>query len=147
MNKKEKFRRMGEGIINIRNHGTPKVGRADGSIGTKPSVPCPDVLEAVVLDEVESWLGRNRIVYDRNNTGSGDIRGDGRIFRYGIKDAGDIIGLLPSGRHLEIECKRGRGGSWSLGQQERCKKIRENNGIYMVVHGACELEILMGELL
>jgi hypothetical protein len=75
----------------------------------------------------------------------GDIRGDGRKYRYGIKDAGDIIGLLPSGRHLEIECKRGRGGSWSLGQQHRCKIIRENNGVYMLVHGLPELEILMIE--
>jgi hypothetical protein len=72
----------------------------------------------------------------------GDIRGDGRKYRYGIKDAGDIIGCLPDGRHYELELKRGKGGSWSKDQQKRCDKVRASNGVYLLIHGVPELETM-----
>jgi hypothetical protein len=144
--KKEQLRITGKGIIDIMKYGKPQ-GRVDGSIGTKPTVPCADVLESVVMEEVEEWLGARRIMYDRNNTGMGDIAGDGRKFRYGIKDAGDIIGCLPSGIHFELELKRGKGGSLSLGQQKRERKVNRNNGVYLIIHSANELEILLGPYL
>lgn len=81
------------------------------------------------------------------NNGKGDLHGDGNIFTYGIIGAGDILGLLPDGRHFEVECKRGRGGRLSEEQQKRWKKIRENNGLYVVVHGVRELELLLGPYL
>jgi hypothetical protein len=137
--KKEQLRITGKGIIDIMHHGKPQ-GRVNGSIGTKPTVLCENVLEGDVLKRCMSWLKARRIVCDRNNTGMGDIAGDGRKFRYGIKDAGDIIGCLPSGIHFEIECKRGTGGSQSLGQQKRMKKVRESNGVYLIIHGENELE-------
>jgi hypothetical protein len=144
--KKERVRILGKGICDIIHHGKPQ-GRKDGSVGTKPTVPCADVKEDVVLDGVSTWLGMHRILYDRNNTGSGDLRGDGRTFRYGIKDAGDIIGCLPNGKHFELELKRGRGGSWSLGQQQRCDKVKLNNGVYLLIHGVPELETMFLPLL
>jgi hypothetical protein len=133
--------RLGKGICDIIHHGKP-VGRKDGAVGTKPTVPCDNVLESVVLEEVEKWLGRHQILYDRNNTGSGDIRGDGRTFRYGIKHAGDILGCLPNGIHFELEVKRGKGGTWSEGQQKRSGKVKCNNGVYLLIHGVPELETM-----
>ncbi len=59
---------------------------------------------------------------------------------YGIKGAGDVVGLTPRGIHLEVECKAGSGGRLSKEQQERQEKIQENMGLYFVVHGLAELE-------
>jgi len=142
----QKKKMLGKGICDIIHHGKPQ-GRKDGSVGTKPTVLCDDVKEDVVLDEVTSWLGKHRILYDRNNTGSGDLRGDGRMFRYGIKDGGDIMGCLPNGIHFELELKRGRGGTWSDGQQKRCAKVRTNKGVYLLIHGVPELETMFLPLL
>lgn len=149
MKKRDKLNRLGEGILHIRDHGYDKrlPGRKDGGIQTKPLVPCPDVLEAEVLKAVMTWLKRNRILCDRNNVGSGDLDNRGAIHSYGIKDGGDIIGCLPNGLHLEIEVKRGRGSVLSLGQQQRRDKVRKNKGVYLVVHGVPELELLMKELI
>lgn len=116
----------------------PTKVRKDGSIVTKPVVPCPYLPERDVVKQCIGWLRRNRIFCNRHDVGSGDF-GHGYA-TYGIMGAGDIIGLLPDGTHLEIECKHGRGGSLSKGQQKRMKDIRENNGIYLVVHGISELE-------
>lgn len=142
---KEKCRRLGTGILQIIKDGKPH-GRKDGSILTKPTIPCPDVLEAVVLKDVEEWLGKNRIMYDRNNTGVGQLNGMGNMYRYGIKSGGDIIGCLPNGIHFEIECKRGQGGEMNLDQQKRRTKVRQNNGIYLIVHSVEELECMMQEI-
>lgn len=111
----------------------------DGSIPTHPVVPVPDVLEYKVQDECCKWLKEHRIFHNPHDCGSGDIAGAGQA-RYGIKDAGDIIGVLPNGIHFEIETKRGRGGRLSKGQQDRMRDVRANNGIYLVCHGMAELE-------
>ena len=142
LTKKQKFAILGKGILDIRDHGKPQ-GRKDGSVGTKPTVPCDNVLESVVNEEVQSWLSKHQILFDRNNTGSGDLRGDGRKYRYGIKGAGDIIGCLPDGKHFELELKRGKGGTWSEDQQKRCDKVRATNGVYLLIHGVPELEALL----
>ena len=63
--------------------------------------------------------------------------------RVGIIGAGDIIGILPNGRHFEIEVKAGRGGRLSKKQQERQAKVCQALGVYIVVHGLPELEHYM----
>lgn len=103
------------------------------------------MLEADVLRGCMQWLKSHSIVCDRNNTGLIDVRG-GKM-RFGIKGGGDIIGCLPNGRHYEIECKRGRGGSLSPGQQQRKRKIMSNNGVYLIVHSVEELEKLLMPIL
>lgn len=114
-------------------------GAKDGSIATHSIVPVDETkTEAEVLSDCLSWLKGHRIVANRHDCGSGNF-GHGYA-TYGIKHAGDIIGLLRSGRHFEIETKCGKGGRLSAGQQKRMKKIRENNGLYYVVHGKAELE-------
>lgn len=141
--KKQTTQRLGAGIVNMihaKKDGLPyKYHRNSECMTTKAKVSCPDVLEAVVLKECLSWLRRRRIVCDRMNVGAGQIGISG--FRtYGIKGAGDIIGLTQQGIHFEIEVKRGRGGVLSLNQQKRKEKILANGGIYLIIHGVIELE-------
>lgn len=111
----------------------------DGSIATHSVIPVPDLPEKEVLVECLRWLKKHRIFCNRHDCGSGDVAGYGYA-TYGIKGAGDIIGLLLTGQHFEIEVKRGKGGRLSKDQQKRLKNIRQNNGIYLVVHGIGELE-------
>lgn len=117
----------------------PKQRTKDGSIPTHPIVPVPDIPEAAVLAECHRWLLQHRIFHDRHDCGAGDVSGAGYA-TYGIKFAGDIIGLTKQGQHFEIETKRGKGGRLSKGQQERMCNIRFNNGIYLIIHGFGELE-------
>ena len=121
------------------NQPVKRPGRADGSIGTKPTVLVRLLSEHDVSKGCMIYLKKRGIVCDRNNVGFGDIHGRGVSYRFGIKDAGDIIACLPDGKHLEIECKKGKGGSLSSGQQKRRDKIRANKGIYIVTHGVEEL--------
>lgn len=124
--------------------GPPKrSGTKDGSIATHPVVPVTEYLmEYQVLHQVLLWLHRHDILCNRNNVGAGQM-GESGYYSYGIKDAGDIVGLLPTGRHFEIEVKRGKGGRLSKGQQKRMYDIRNNGGIYLVVHGVEELAYFM----
>lgn len=121
-------------------------GAKDGSVSTHPVVAVPDLLERDVLKICLRWLKLHNIFANRHDSGAGDI-GNAGYASYGIRGAGDIIGLLPTGQHFEIECKRGRGGRLSIGQQQRMQDIRANNGIYLVIHGIEELEHYMKDLL
>jgi hypothetical protein len=134
-------------ISHLVKHGTIPKGAKDGSVPTHSVVPVPPLSEADVLSQCLSWLRIRRVVCDRNNTGTGDLQGTGNIYRYGIKDAGDIMGVTPGGFHFEIECKRGAGGRLSAGQRKRMKKIRKSNGLYFVVHGVEELSHYLLEYL
>ena len=102
-------------------------------------------LEHEVLADCLSWLKKHHVFCNRHDAGSFQNE-RGQWGTYGIKNAGDIIGILrPNGRHLEIETKRGSGGKLSEGQQKRMKDVREFGGLYFVIHGVEELEHFMGE--
>lgn len=121
-------------------------GAKDGSIPTHPVVPVGEVkTESVVLGECLSWLKRHRVFCNRHDCGAGNF-GAGYA-TYGIRGSGDIHGILRhhGGKHFEIECKKGAGGRLSKKQQERMKDVRDNKGLYFVVHGVEELEHFLGE--
>lgn len=125
--------------------GTRPKRQPKGGIPTHPVVPVvKGRSEAKVLAECIKWLKGHRVFCDRHDCGAGDL-GHG-FATYGIKYAGDIIGILSSGVHFEIECKRGAGGRLSKGQQERMVDVRATNGEYWVVHGLAELVHYMGGL-
>ena len=123
-------------------HGTRPTRKArDGSIPTHPVVPVPELPELGmdgVQDECCKWLMAHRIFHSTHACGDGP----GHAI-YGIRDSGDIHGILPSGIHFEVECKRGKGGRQSAGQQKRMADVRATNGVYLVCHGMAELEFLM----
>lgn len=130
-----------------KNKKVKREGTKDGSIATCPIADVdPDLSEASVLKECISWLQYHGILCNRNNVGAGEM-GTSGFYSYGIRGAGDIVGLLKTGQHFEIECKRGAGGRLSLIQQKRMKQIIENNGLYFVVHGIEELECYFKELI
>jgi len=119
-----------------------RVTNKDGSITTRPSVTVEEKSEAEVLKDCIKWLRSRGVVADRMNVGAG-VLSDAGFRKYGIEGAGDIIAILSNGRHLEVECKAGKGGRWSVSQQERAKKVEWNNAIYIIVHGIEELEYKM----
>jgi hypothetical protein len=129
--------------------GTKPKRQSKSGIPTYPVVPCPDLPEREVLKQCLAWLRARRVFCDRHDCGSGPGHA-----QYGIKGAGDIIGIMwvdyagsiHHGVHFEIEVKRGRGGRLSKGQQERMRAVREAGGVYEVMHGVPELEHYFGGL-
>ena len=117
--------------------------RADGSVPTRPDVKT-DQPERDVLAECLSLLRKRGILANRLNNGS-FLTNSGYHY-YGIPGAGDIVAVLPSGRHLEVECKAGRGGVLKANQQKRMRDVRRSNGLYFVVHSAVELEECLNEV-
>jgi len=145
--KKQKFNDLANAIDQIRRgEKVKRIGAKDGSIATHPVVPVsPHKFEHMVLADCLGWLRKHHVFCNRHDCGSGDIVGAG-MATYGIRSAGDIIGILkPDGRHFEIETKRGSGGRLSAGQRKRMKDVRDNGGLYFVCHGVEELEFFMGE--
>lgn len=112
----------------------------DGSISTNPAIELAKKrTEQEVLKDCLLWLKGHHIFCNRHDSGSFQNE-RGQWGTYGIKGAGDIIGLLPDGRHFEIEVKKSSGGRLGLNQQQRMQNIRDNNGLYFVVHNIFELE-------
>jgi len=144
--RKQKFTDYADAIKCMKEGKPVKRSHAkDGSIPTYSIVPVPNLLESQVLVLCKDWLKKHHIFHDRNNTG---ILPDASGFhRYGIAGGGDIIGILPNGIHIELEVKRGKGGRLSEGQQKRMRDVRNNNGLYFVVHGQAELEYYMKDLI
>ena len=119
--------------------------------------------EADVLLECLTFLRRYQIVCNRLNNGKGILipyqiamqggadtycRNNGCYPRvYGIVGAGDIIGILPGGRHFEVETKAGKGGTLSSDQIERRRIVTEAGGLYIVVHSGEELRAVIVPLL
>ena len=127
---------------------TVKVGERPERQAKDRSIPTHSVVavnkgrsESKVLAECIKWLKSHRVFHNRHDCGSGH----GHAI-YGIKHSGDIHGILPSGKHFEIECKQGKGGRLSAGQQERMADVQAAGGLYFVVHGVEELVFYMGDL-
>ena len=146
--KAQKCNDLGNAVLQIRA-GLPvrRIGARDGSVATHPVVPVdPTKLEKVVLAECLAWLKKHHVKCNRHDSGS--FQNDrGQWATYGILDSGDIHGMLKhhGGKHFEIECKKGKGGRLSKGQQKRMSDVLQNNGLYYVVHGIEELKYYFKE--
>jgi len=140
--KKQRFADFSDAMICLKKGERPhRLGgrRKDGSIPTKPVIPIENPLpEKQVLAECLAWLKRTGIKADRLNNGSFCTAAGWHT--YGIMGGADIVGLLPNGRHLEVEVKKGLGGLLSVAQQKRMKEIQDNQGLFFVVHSVEELE-------
>lgn len=60
--------------------------------------------------------------------------------RFGLKGSSDILGILPNGQFLAVECKREKGGRLSEEQIEFINKINENGGFAICVNSLYDLE-------
>ena len=99
--------------------------------------------ESFVLTGCLNYLQARRIFHWRNNTGAVQIA-PGRFMRFGRKGASDILGILPGGRLLCVECKA-QGGRLSPEQKQFLADVRELGALALVVRGWWELDEALRE--
>ena len=90
-----------------------------------------DTEEAEVLAGCMEVLDTLGIYHWRQNTGAFKTQSGG-FFRSSKAGVSDILGILPSGKFLAVECKRPVGGVLSEAQKEFLHHIADNNGIAIV---------------
>jgi hypothetical protein len=94
-------------------------------------------LESVVLSDCLKVLRAFGAFCWRQNTGAFKV--DNRFFRSSIAGVSDILGVLPNGRFIAVECKREHGGRVSAKQKEFLQNIERCGGLAIVAHSAREL--------
>lgn len=97
--------------------------------------------ESVVLKQCLEFLQLRGIFAFRNNTGA--LKEGRRFIRFGYPGSSDILGILPNGQFLAVECKREKGGILSDKQVEFLNRIKENGGVAVVVHSVQDLEKIL----
>ncbi len=98
------------------------------------------LLEKYILKACLDYLQKACKLYVwRNNVGAMAI-GD-RFQRFGMPGSADIIGLLPDGRFLAVECKQ-PGKKQNPAQVKFQKNIEANDGVYLLIHSLDELKEL-----
>lgn len=98
-------------------------------------------LQRAILERLALIPG---LVVWRSNTGVS--RSGGRFVRFGIKGQGDITGLLPGGKRLELEVKL-PGGKVSPEQVEFGARINAAGGLWAVVRSVDEAVIRVMEVM
>lgn len=88
-----------------------------------------DCLEYLQIKGIFAW---------RNNTGA--VKVGRRFIKFGYKGSSDVIGILPNGKFLAVECKREKGGVLSKEQKDFLQTISENGGLAVVVHSLNDLQ-------
>jgi hypothetical protein len=101
--------------------------------------------ENIVLSQCLKYLEVLQIYHWRNNTGA--LKIGRRFIRFGFPGSSDILGILPDGRFLAIECKREKGGRLSEAQKDFISRINANGGVAMCVHSLDELQENMRKIL
>jgi hypothetical protein len=96
-----------------------------------------DGKEAPVLHACLAWLHKYGVFAYRQNTGTAWI--NGQPVSFGYPGSADIIGLLPTGRFLAVECKSTT-GKQSEKQRKFQQKIEQNGGVYLLVRSERDLE-------
>ena len=91
-------------------------------------------LEYLRLRGVFCWRSNNNATFDRT-------RGVFRAFS-GMPGVPDIIGILPGGRFLGIECKakKGKQSDSQMEFEAQCKRL---GGVYLLVRDVMELARMM----
>ena len=104
--------------------------------------------EGYVVKSCLDYLAVRGIYAWRSNTGvARPERRDGSrgFVRFGHVGSADILGVMPGGRFLGIECKAPR-GNLSRHQLEFGQRVRADGGIYMVVRSVDDLIEQLQEL-
>jgi hypothetical protein len=94
--------------------------------------------ESVIVAQCLEWLALHRIFAWRNNTGAYRTP-SGAFVRYGQVGSSDILGILPGGRFLAVECKT------ATGRQRKAQEVFEamvirNGGVYILARSTSDLE-------
>jgi hypothetical protein len=96
-----------------------------------------------VKAEVLKYLKFRRIKAWSNPSGAAQIR-PGKFMSFGLKGSSDILGLLPGGRFLAIECKAGH-GRLSPEQREFLEDIKALGGMTIVAKSYRDIEAALME--
>jgi hypothetical protein len=99
--------------------------------------------ESVILSDCLNYLQIRGIYHWRNNTGAVQVR-PGQFMRFGKVGSSDILGILPGGRLLCVECKANK-GRLSPEQKQFLADARELGALALVVHGWWELDEALRE--
>lgn len=102
--------------------------------------------ESEILKECLSVLKEMGIFCWRQNTGAFQTKSGG-FFRSSMAGVSDIIGILPDGRFLAIECKREKGGVLSSKQIEFLGNIDKNKGIAIVARDSTKLKDVLAQII
>lgn len=102
-------------------------------------------MEHEIQNECLKVLDLFGIYHWRQNTGSFKV--GKRFIRTSMPGVSDILGIMPDGRFLAIECKREKGGVVSDAQKKFLNAIAANNGLALVINDPTVLfELLKNEL-
>jgi hypothetical protein len=94
--------------------------------------------EGIVLAWCMKYLRIHNIYAWRNNTGAVQIR-PGQFMSFGKVGSSDILGILPGGRILCVECKA-PGGRLSPEQKQFLEDVKALGGLCLVVKNWRELD-------
>ena len=94
--------------------------------------------ENLVLNGCLQYLELRGIYHWRNNTGAVQIA-PGRFMRFGKVGSSDILGILPRGRLLCVECKA-KGGRLSPEQKQFLADAQGLGALAIVVYSWSELD-------
>jgi hypothetical protein len=101
-----------------------------------------DTPEGAVVKACLEYLELRGVYAYRQNTGAAEYQdkaGKKRFVRYGKPGVSDIIGVLPGGRFLAVECKA-PGGRLSENQIEFLNDIERMGGLAVVAKSVDDLE-------
>ncbi|WP_010261112.1 VRR-NUC domain-containing protein [Treponema primitia] len=79
----------------------------------------------------------------RNGVGAVQIR-PGQFYRFGKPGSSDILGVLPGGKILAVECKADK-GRLSDNQKEFLKAVESLGGVVVVAKGTKDVEKILHE--
>ena len=102
----------------------------------------PHDTEAVVQREViVAALCVNLTLWRQN---AGKIWAGRHPIQLAPAGAGDLTGILPDGRRLEVECKKRHGGRQSEVQKKWQKFVEDNRGVYLLVSSGVDFREKIG---
>jgi hypothetical protein len=93
--------------------------------------------ESTVLRECLHYLHNQGIFAWRNNTGT--VWMGGQPVSFGYPGSSDIVGILPGGKFLAVECKSAT-GKQSDKQKAFQEKVTAAGGLYLLVRSVEDLE-------
>ena len=106
---------------------------------TRRAPPPPP--ESAVLRDCLAYLSLMGVFAWRQNTGAGNLGPEDRkrFVRFGFAGVSDIIGIMPDGRFLAVECKR-VGGVVSQAQRAFLDEVERRGGVAVVAHCVDDLD-------
>ena len=102
------------------------------------------VTESEIKKQILEYLTVTNIFAWRQNCGAfiQEENGTKRFIRCGIPGCSDIIGCLPDGRFLAVECKR-PGGKLTMAQKAFLAEIAKNGGVAIVASSVEDVERIL----